>query len=179
MPAPILGLSGIRCGFSTQLTYKQLKLTKGVQDNLRHMKMNKQGTFSCRNVLLLHERHQSSHDRGSVASQQVTRMFSPKNPDDSLKAHACSPYTPPTLCISIMFVMSWSSASLFWQEITAHAQESCAGSPAHPPASPPTVFYSYAWTISSIPYPRFQACDTLPQVFWCALILEPKILKTC
>ena len=30
----------------------------------------------------------------------------PKNPDNCLKAHACSPYIPPTLCISITFVMS-------------------------------------------------------------------------
>ena len=43
-------------------------LTKGVQDNLGHMQINKQGTLSCRNVLLLHERHWHSHDRGSVAS---------------------------------------------------------------------------------------------------------------
>ena len=43
-------------------------LTKSVQDTLGHMQMNKQGTLSCRNVLSLHERHQSSHDRGLVAS---------------------------------------------------------------------------------------------------------------
>ena len=59
------------------------------------MQMNKQGTLSCKNVLSLQERYQSSHNRGSVASQQVTWMFSSKNPDDSLKAFACSPYIPP------------------------------------------------------------------------------------
>ena len=68
--------------------------------------MNKQGTPSCKNVLSLHERHQSSCDRGLVASQQVSRMFSSKNPDDSLEALVCCPYIPPTLCVSITFEMS-------------------------------------------------------------------------
>ena len=81
-------------------------LTTGAQDNLGHMQMNKQGTLSCKNVLSLHERHQSGCNRGSVAFQQVTRMFSSKNPDDSLEAYVCSPYIPPTLCISITFVTS-------------------------------------------------------------------------
>ena len=39
----------------------------------------------------------------------------------------------------------------------------------------PVVSQSHAWTISSIPYPSFQACDTLPQVFWCTLVPEPAI----
>ena len=53
----------------------------------------------------------------------------------------------------------------FGRKNTAHVQESYASLPAHLLASPPTVLYSYAWTISSILYPKFQACDTLPEVF--------------
>ena len=32
-------------------------LTKGAQDNLGHLQLNKQRTLSCKNVLSLHERH--------------------------------------------------------------------------------------------------------------------------
>ena len=74
--------------------------------------MNKQRTLSCRNVLLLHKRHQSSHNRGSVACQQIIRMFSSKNPDDSLKACVHSSYIPPFLCISITFVTSLNDVTI-------------------------------------------------------------------
>ena len=63
----------------------------------------------------------------------------------------------------------------FSRKGTAHVQKKCTDLPVHLAASPPTIFYSYAWTMSSVPYPKFQACDSLPQVFWCALIPEPKI----
>ena len=53
---------------------------------------------------------------------------------------------------------------------TAHVQDSHDSLPVHLPASLPTVSYSYTWTCLSIPYPKFWACDTLPQVFWCGLI---------
>ena len=98
------------------------------QDNLRHKQMNKQGTLSCQNVLSFHERHQSSCNRGSVASQQVTRMFSSKNPDDSLEGHVHSLYIPPPLCISIMFVTSLNDIMIvcfpFPVENHAHVQKS-------------------------------------------------------
>ena len=72
------------------------------------MQLNKQGTLSCKNVLSLHKRHWSSCNRGSVASQQVTRMFSSKTPRcNSLEACACTLLIYlPTLCISITFVTS-------------------------------------------------------------------------
>ena len=37
------------------------------------------------------------------------------------------------------------------------------------------VTIDYTQTTSSFPYPKFHACDTLPQVFWCTLILESEI----
>ena len=39
-------------------------------------------------------------------------MFSSKNLDDSLEAHVHSPYIPPTLCISIMFVTSLNDVTI-------------------------------------------------------------------
>ena len=36
-------------------------------------------------------------------------------------------------------------------------------------------YYHYTQTILSFPYPKFHACDTLPQLFQCALILECEI----
>ena len=51
----------------------QLRVT---QDNLGHMQLNKWRTLPCKVVLSLIKRHWSSHDRGSVASQEVTWMYS-------------------------------------------------------------------------------------------------------
>ena len=71
-------------------------------------------------------------------------------------------------------MMSQSSASLFHWENHAHVQKSYAGLPAYPLASLPNESNSsnyYTETDSSILYPKFQACDTLPKVFQCALIL--------
>ena len=72
---------------------------------------------------------------------------------------------------------SQSSASLFQQESSVHVQESYAISPAHPMASPLTVFYSYPPTISSIPYPEFWASDTLPRYFGAPLYQSQKFIK--
>ena len=104
-------------------------LTKGAQDNLGHMQLNKQVTLSCNNVLSLQERHQSSHNRGSVASQQVTQMFSSKNPEYSQEAHACSPYLPPTLCLSITFVMSLNDIRIICFPLLAGKPCTCTGEP--------------------------------------------------
>ena len=76
------------------------------------MQMNKQGTLSCRNVLLLQDSHQSSHNRGLGGFLASYRMFSSKNPDNSHKAHAFSPYIPPTLCVSITFMMSLNDVTI-------------------------------------------------------------------
>ena len=146
--------------------------------------MNKQGTLSCKNVLSLHERHQSSHNRGLVASQQVTRMFSSKNPDDSLKAHAHSLYIPPPLYISITFVTSLNDITIicfpFPGGKTMHMCRRAMPACTHAPALASLLNESnssncYTWTSSSILYPKFQACDTLPQVFQCTLVPESAI----
>ena len=66
----------------------------------------------------------------------------------------------------------------FGRKNTAHEQKGSTDSSVHLHASLPTNFsvaYSYAQTIPSILCPEFQACDTLPQVFWSALIPESKI----
>ena len=106
-------------------------------------------------------------------------MFSSKKPDNSPGAHACFSYMPATLHIIIMFVTSLNDVTIichpFWWESTAHVQESHNGLPVHLLVSLLTVSYSYALTCSSIPYPKFQACDTLPQVFWWTLIPESVI----
>ena len=109
--------------------------------------MNKQGTLPCKNVLSLHKRHQSSHDRGSVASQQVTRMFSSKNPDDSLRAHVCSPYIPPALCISITSMMSLNDIMTICFPLPVGKHCTCAGEPCQltcTPTSTPTSYFSTA-----------------------------------
>ena len=144
------------------------------------MQMNKQGTLSCKNVLSLHERHWSGHNRGLVASQQDTRMFSSKNPDKSLKTHVHCPYMPPTLCISIVFMTSLSDIMIVCFPLpegkTLHMHRRTMLGPLHTHWHPHWLFfYSYTWTISWILYPEFQVCDTCPQVFQCALIPEPKI----
>ena len=36
-------------------------------------------------------------------------------------------------------------------------------------------YYCYTQTTLSFPYAEFHACDTLPQVFQCALVPEPQI----
>ena len=139
-------------------------LTKGALDNLRHVQRNKHGTLSCKNVLSLHKRHWSSCNRGLVASQQVTRMFSSKNPDNHLKGHVCSPYIPPTLCISITFMTSLNDITIICFPLPVgktlcmcrRAMPAYLHTHWHPCQ---LFFYSYAWTISLILYPKFQACD--------------------
>ena len=64
------------------------------------MQMNEQCTLFFWNVLLLHERHHNSCYRASVALLEVTRMFSSKTPEDSLKVLACFPYIPLPWCTS-------------------------------------------------------------------------------
>ena len=70
------------------------------------MQMNKQGILLVWNVLLLHKRHHNSNYRGLVASLQVTRMFSFKNPEDSPEALAHFSYIPLPWCLSKMVVTS-------------------------------------------------------------------------
>ena len=48
---------------------------------------------------------------------------------------------------------------IFSGKSIAHVQERCTDLPAHPPASPPTIFYCYAQTMSSFLNPKFWACD--------------------
>ena len=125
------------------------------------MQMNKQGTLSCKNVLSLHKRHWSSHNRELVASQQVTRMFSSKNPDDSLKAHVHSPYIPPTLCISITFMTSLNDIMIVCFPLLGGKKHcTCAAKPCWLTCAPtwiPTSCFSTAThePSTSIPYPKF------------------------
>ena len=126
------------------------------------------------NVLSLHEKHQSSCNRRSVASQQVTRMFSSKNPNDCPKAHVCSPYIPPTLCISITFVMSLNDVMIVCSPLLAgktlhmcrRAILVCLFTCQYPHQ---LFFYSYT---------QFQACDTLPpRYFGAPLYWSLKFIK--
>ena len=77
--------------------------------------MNKQGTLFFWNVLLLHERHHNSHYRGLVASLQVIRMFSTKNPDDNPEALAWFPCISPPWCMSknICDITKWCHNPVF------------------------------------------------------------------
>ena len=125
------------------------------------MQINKQGTLCYMNVLSLHERHQSSHSRGSVASQQVTRMFSSKHPDDRPKARVYSPYIPPTLCISITLVMSLNDITIICfplpvrKTLCMHrkAMLICLCTCQHPHW---LFFYSYAQTSCQFHIPNFE-----------------------
>ena len=143
------------------------------------MQMDKQGILFFWNVLLSYERHCNSHYRALVALLKVTRMFSSKNPDDSPKGLMHFPYIPPLMhkqdnCN----VTKWCQnhlLPLFSGKGTAHEQKNCTDLPAHLLVSPLTIFDSYTWTMSLVPYPEFWACDTLSQVFQCTLILQPKI----
>ena len=89
-------------------------------------------------------------------------MFSSKYPDDSLEAHTHFPYIPPTICISILFMTSLNDIMIICFPLLAGkalcmCRKSHAGLPACLPASPLTVYFSYAWTILSILYPKFWA----------------------
>ena len=145
------------------------------------MQMNKQGTIFFWNVLLIHERHCNSYYIVPVAFLEVTRMISSKNPDNSPKALACFPYIPPLMHEqSGCDITKWCEnhlLPLFSRKGTVHVQESCTDLPVYPPASPLTIFYSYIWTMSSFPYPKFWACGTLPQVIWCTLHQSLKFIK--
>ena len=135
------------------------------------MQMNKQWKLSFKNVLSLHERHSGSCDRGSVASQHVTRMFRSKN-SRQLPQGSCMLFLyTPTLCISITFVTSRSSASLFWWE--KHC--ACAGEQCWLICAPTSCFSTATHGPSHQFCLKFWACDTLPLVFQCTLIPEPKI----
>ena len=63
---------------------------------------------------------------------------------------------------------SESSAPHFSGKSTAHVQESHTDLPAHLL----TIFYCYAWIMSSFPYPEFQACDICINwhTNWCAYL---------
>ena len=144
------------------------------------MQMNKQGTQFYWNILLLHERHWYSWSRGLVASYQLTQPFSSRNPDNSSKALACFPFIsyPQMHEQSNYDVTKWCQNHLlshFSGKSTVHAQGYCQDLPAPAPAPLPTIFFHYARTLSCFPQPIFQACDTLPQVFWCTLVPEPQI----
>ena len=43
---------------------------------------------------------------------KLPECSAPKNSDDSLEAHVHSPHIPPTLCISIMFIMSLNDVTI-------------------------------------------------------------------
>ena len=147
-------------------------LTKGAQDNFGHMQLKKQGTLSCKNILSLHKRHQSSLNRGSVASQQVTRMFSSTYPDDSPEAHAHSPYIPPTLCISIMFMTSLNDIMIICFPLLVGKPCACAGE-LHKltctPASIPPSCSSTAMHGSSHQFciPNFEPVTLSPGISMC------------
>ena len=50
--------------------------------------------------------HEVAMTEGQWLLSKLPECSAPKNPHDSPEAHACSPYIPPTLYVSITFVMS-------------------------------------------------------------------------
>ena len=117
---------------------------------------------------------------GQWLLSQLPECSAPKTLDDSPEAHVCSPYIPPYPMHkhNVCDVTKWCHNHLLPSSggktlcMCRRAMPPCLHTCQHPSQ---LFFYSYAWTISSIPYPKFWSCDTLPWVFQCALILEPKI----
>ena len=62
---------------------------------------------------------------------------------------------------------------LFSGKSIVHVQESCTDLPVHLPASLPTIFYHYAWTMLSFLYPKFWACDIYT---YCLLVNDYTLL---
>ena len=135
------------------------------------MQMNKQGTLSCRNVLSArHESHQSScTTEGWWLLSKLPECSAPETQMIASRPMCMlSLYTPyPLHQHNVCDITTWHHNHLlpsFSRKNPAHVQESHTGSSVHPSASIPTnqfqcFLHGYAWTISSIPYPKFQACD--------------------
>ena len=133
--------------------------------------------------------------RKRVCGLVKTLMLVPKHPDDSGSSSrtpnsqlstpqlgCTSPFIVPSLyCMSNPHnIISWCHDCLlhhFGGKTTAHAQRNCHGLSAHLPASMPNNHLLQKFGISSSLFQtRFRACDTLPQVFQCALILWTTLL---
>ena len=111
---------------------------------------------------------------------KLPECSAPKNWDNSLKTHLCCPYIPPTLCISITFVTSLNDVMIVCFPLpvgksTVHAQESCAGLPAHLLVSLPAVFLQLCMDHLVNSISQISSLWHSPQGIWCALIPEPKI----
>ena len=130
------------------------------------MHMNKQYTLFFLVILLLHKRHQYSQSRGLVTCQW-TQPFSTRNPDNSPKAHVCSPYillSPKEHERSLWhyFMTSWSSALLFQWKTTAHVQTKCHHLSVHLPASMPKSLVTIA---TPKPYHLFLIPNFMPVTY--------------
>ena len=106
-----------------------------------------------------------------------------KHPDDNTAAAKLSRltvlpflYFPPFYAWEIPHdIVLWHHNSLlhhFGRKTTVHVQMNHQQSSAYLPASTPINCFNRKYEMSSFCFQtHFHACDTLPQVFWCALIL--------
>ena len=150
------------------------------------MPLNKQGTLSCKNVVSLHERHRSSHNRGSVASQQVTKMFSYQKPQMIASRLMCTLLIyPTTLCVSIIFLMSLNDVTIVCFLLLVGKPCTCTGEPCQltcaPTGIPPSCFSTATHGPSDqFRIPNFKPVTLSPRYFGAPSYQSLKFIKiTC
>ena len=113
---------------------------------------------------------------------RLPECSAPKTPDDSLKACACSPYIPPTLCISITFVMSLNDIAIVCFPLPAGKCCICTGEPCQlvcAPAGVRPICFSTATHGPSHQFhiPNFKPVTLSPRYFGVPLYWSLKFIK--
>ena len=107
---------------------------------------------------------------GQWLLSKLPECSAPKTPDNSPEAHACSPYIPPTLCISITFVTSLNDITIICFPLPVGKPCTCAGEPCWLTCTPASILPGCSSTAMYGPshqfcIPNFEPVTLSPRYF--------------